>query len=289
MYGIQRQDALKDWNAQNQYNSPQEQIKRLKAAGLNPALMYGEGGSPGGITAQTRGSAPGSWNPQMPNMGLGIAGAQASAQLELLKAQKENINADTKVKLGDAANKPIIGENLAASTSNLLQGVENAKAQKKLTEVQTDIAGLEKEIKDATFNDVISKVYQEQKIAFQTMRGLKLNNDLTQETFETKVSMVKAELGYILAQKAGIEQKIEVDKATVTAIIQKIAQEWQSLYNQGNDVSERMRNGANQRWVNDVTEQTKLSYGAVEKILQAIGIGSIGQGPSEIHKHYHNK
>ena len=31
----------KMWNAQNEYNSPQSQISRLQAAGLNPALAYG--------------------------------------------------------------------------------------------------------------------------------------------------------------------------------------------------------------------------------------------------------
>lgn len=35
------QEAM--WQKQNEYNSPVEQIKRLRAAGLNPALMYGHG------------------------------------------------------------------------------------------------------------------------------------------------------------------------------------------------------------------------------------------------------
>ena len=34
---------LEMWNQQNQYNSPIEQMQRLKAAGLNPALVYGNG------------------------------------------------------------------------------------------------------------------------------------------------------------------------------------------------------------------------------------------------------
>ena len=31
------------WNMQNEYNTPTKQVERLKAAGLNPALMYGQG------------------------------------------------------------------------------------------------------------------------------------------------------------------------------------------------------------------------------------------------------
>lgn len=35
------------WERTNTYNSPVEQMKRLQAAGLNPALMYGKSASPG--------------------------------------------------------------------------------------------------------------------------------------------------------------------------------------------------------------------------------------------------
>lgn len=45
MYGKQRNDALADWNMQNEYNSPAAQMLRLREAGLNPNLVYGNGGS----------------------------------------------------------------------------------------------------------------------------------------------------------------------------------------------------------------------------------------------------
>lgn len=51
-YNKQRQDALSDWHMQNTYNSPEEEVKRYEAAGLNPALMYGGvggGGSAGSV------------------------------------------------------------------------------------------------------------------------------------------------------------------------------------------------------------------------------------------------
>ncbi len=43
MYGIQRQDSLADWAMQNEYNHPSSQMARLRAAGLNPNLVYGHG------------------------------------------------------------------------------------------------------------------------------------------------------------------------------------------------------------------------------------------------------
>lgn len=40
MYQRQNEDQLKFWNMQNEYNSPAAQMERLKAAGLNPHLIY---------------------------------------------------------------------------------------------------------------------------------------------------------------------------------------------------------------------------------------------------------
>lgn len=42
-YDRQRQDNLADWTMQNEYNSPTSQMARLREAGLNPNLVYGNG------------------------------------------------------------------------------------------------------------------------------------------------------------------------------------------------------------------------------------------------------
>ena len=42
MYDRQRADALTDWDKQNKYNSPSQQMQRYKEAGLNPNLIYGQ-------------------------------------------------------------------------------------------------------------------------------------------------------------------------------------------------------------------------------------------------------
>lgn len=42
MYERQRADALADWERNNAYNSPSQQMQRFKEAGLNPNLVYGQ-------------------------------------------------------------------------------------------------------------------------------------------------------------------------------------------------------------------------------------------------------
>ena len=60
-YAIQRKHALVDWQRQNEYNSPAEQMRRLKEAGLNPNLVYGKGAD--NISAPVRSTDVKGWNP----------------------------------------------------------------------------------------------------------------------------------------------------------------------------------------------------------------------------------
>ena len=67
MYQTQRQHALQDWEMQNLYNSPQAQMERLKAAGLNPNLVYGQG-AVANASQGVRSTDTKSWNPQIPQI-----------------------------------------------------------------------------------------------------------------------------------------------------------------------------------------------------------------------------
>lgn len=107
MYDRQRQDALADWNMQNAYNSPEQQMARLKGAGLNPNLVYGNG-----VTAnnsqQPRSASPSGGTAQAPEFG---AGATQSLMLPI-----------------DMAIKQQQLENLKVSNAAMLSGIVNKNA-----------------------------------------------------------------------------------------------------------------------------------------------------------------
>jgi hypothetical protein len=44
-YAKTKADNIQFWNMQNEYNSPEKQMERLKAAGLNPNMVYDKGGA----------------------------------------------------------------------------------------------------------------------------------------------------------------------------------------------------------------------------------------------------
>lgn len=112
MYGQQRADALQDWNTQNAYNSPEQQMQRLKEAGLNPNLVYGTGADT--TAGPVRSTESKSWSPSVPDMsGIGQAasgGLQAyqditlqQEQVKNLRAQRANMELDSVLKTLDAA------------------------------------------------------------------------------------------------------------------------------------------------------------------------------------------
>lgn len=91
---------LEQWHRNNAYNHPAAQMQRLKAAGLNPDLLYGQnaGGAMGNSASPAQGTQP---IPKQPF----FLDPTMFAQVSLLNSQKKNIDADTEVKLADAEGK----------------------------------------------------------------------------------------------------------------------------------------------------------------------------------------
>lgn len=82
------------FNMANAYNSPSAQMARFKAAGLNPNLMYGQMANTASAPSISAGSAPSPSQMQAPSL-------MDTAQLALIDAQKDNIEADTRNKQKD--------------------------------------------------------------------------------------------------------------------------------------------------------------------------------------------
>lgn len=86
----------KMWNLNNEYNTPANQIERLKAAGLNPNLMYGQG-TVGNSSSPASGVATPRVNPVNYMQGLvGIPDAMLKVQqAKLLDAQRKKVESTT--------------------------------------------------------------------------------------------------------------------------------------------------------------------------------------------------
>lgn len=103
MYKLQRQHALEDWAMQNQYNHPTAVMSRLREAGLNPHLVYGEGANMPSVNV--RSSEVGSWNPKAPEWNIGeaaVEGIHAYQNWEVKEAQVDNLRAQNTAIIQDA-------------------------------------------------------------------------------------------------------------------------------------------------------------------------------------------
>lgn len=228
---IQGQMEMTDYNYQKQMQmwkdtSYAAQVEQMKKAGINPALMYGMGGGGGQTASLAQGSVSG--GQAAPSYGAGQS-AMSGMGLALMAAQTRNIEAQTKKTEAEIPNVGKEGVKLDTEVQSLLQGINNAKAQQALTEVQTGIASIEEQIKGKTQNAAQALVMTELRKATAEMDILERNNDIDAKTKEDKINIVKAQLGGMLIGNAAAEQGITASKAQVQQAWAEIAQGWQGL------------------------------------------------------------
>ena len=122
--------ALEYFNETANYNSPENQRKRLEDAGLNIGLMYGNAGQAGGTGSTGGGTEQGvsAISPQAVSMGLQLKGLEL--QNELTKAEVRKTTAESD-KIKNESSKVKTEEN------SIIQGIEESK-----TRVKDIIAGI---------------------------------------------------------------------------------------------------------------------------------------------------
>lgn len=135
MYKMQRADNIKFWKMQNKYNSPAAQMNRLKAANLNPNLMYGHMSSDS--ASSLRAPSPGNWNPENPDyQSLGNTVGSSIGQMLTWRNYSErnkNLNAQTNLAKENAHMKSILAlgeaiKNTGRITDNARNRIELKKA-----------------------------------------------------------------------------------------------------------------------------------------------------------------
>lgn len=160
MLDKQNRFSVDMWRMNNDYNSPSAQMSRLKAAGLNPNLAYGSNFQ---ATAPLGGTPQPSPVTDMSALGnkSNFSNAVTSAlQAQLVEAQINNINADTKkkgsetnildsdAKFRDAYNQGLLDTQnvqIKLSGSNMeLNDANISVLRKKVSEIDANIEVLQK-------------------------------------------------------------------------------------------------------------------------------------------------
>lgn len=200
------EQQMKMWHDTN-YSA---QMAELKKAGLNPALLYGMSGGGGQTIGSTGGQNISTGH--APSGGGEIMGMMMNkAQIDLIKAQTANVQADT-------ANKPKTGANIEASTQSITQGIENQQTQNALMKAQTAATNI-----NAENTQTQTKVIEDQ------IQLLDRDVEISNATKEDKIRQIKAESVNSILTGESIKAKINVDNAQIEKMSQDIAQGWENV------------------------------------------------------------
>lgn len=191
------------------------QMSMLKEAGLNPALIYGQKGAGGATTgSQGGGSAQSGSAPAPQNMNIGnmVEAAKVAAETALLKAQKENIEADTEKKGAETGA-------IATSIEKMIAETENTELKSKLIEVQTDIEQISKANRQYQIDAELANIAE-------NTNKLKLENSITTEAYESIIKEIEAKaIGQIL-QNELTRTKTKVEEGQILKITNEIQKMW---------------------------------------------------------------
>lgn len=224
------------------YTNYENTVRHIKAAGLNPSLIYGSGG--GGGSTSGAGQASGVGMPsrtgtetgiQAQGMALQLANVASQTRLNESQADKNEADAEKTRGVDTKAQEATI-ENLIAQTSN-------EKVKKGLILGQIRIADAEEELKRNTA-DWTKERTEETRWNIKSLQkgidklveeinGMKLDNELKERTIDNKVKESSLTLQNLIAEilLKGSQKKVNEEQAK--AIPTEILQGWEELSKKG--------------------------------------------------------
>lgn len=210
MLVTQRKWAAEDWDKQNKYNSPAQQMQRLREAGLNPHLIYG-GNSAVQAAQSINQPSPQSWNPQTPNMGAMLTDpVNAYMETRSFNANQRLLDAQTLKVLSEIdLNKQkfgfqneiqdwqasIVRENLTGKMiGNQFQSDENARREaltsSSLSEAITRMA---KTRSDIDYQDVMKQKGKSEILSLEQARK-KVDSEIENLNLDARLKRFEAKL-----------------------------------------------------------------------------------------------
>lgn len=217
--------SKENWSLQNQFNSPQQQMIRLKQAGLNPNLVYSRGAdNTAGSIQQVSKSMP-TMNAPRVEVGHLTGLANDYANLKAIQAQTENTQQAT---LNAKANEDLTKMNTAKVAQDTAKSKFDLEQAKQLKDSVIEGAQLDNKIKAQTLQITMNRdqreaiassnntqktvqeiLESEQRIAYQKM--LMTNNPKQQEYLQQQIKMMDVAIAN--AKNDGIYKKWVADLA----------------------------------------------------------------------------
>lgn len=140
------------WEKQNEYNHPIRQMSRLKSAGLNPRLVYGQAS---GAAAGNAGDVKGYSRPELQTVTDGMKGFEPYYEFKNIEARTNNVDADT---VGKSIQNAREGIKLGVDNVTQLDLVSKIKADARSANSQANITAVQNRVMSATIEEQIKKI-----------------------------------------------------------------------------------------------------------------------------------
>lgn len=210
--------AQQNWD----YTNYENQKKHMENAGLNVGLMYGSAGQGGQSTSASGGSAASGQAPTINNSNAQM-GLQLGEQLQLMKAQKENIQADTVLKEKEAGyTGGAKTENTQANTGNIKQDTENKIEQNTGLKLDNQLKNQGLEATLETLKANADKAQSEARSALQQA-------NVDENTRSAKEATIKSNAANEAFKLTLMASDANLNNERARAVTQELAQEWEKL------------------------------------------------------------
>lgn len=186
------------WRMQNEYNSPQAQMQRLKEAGLNPHLMYGKGTVGNAQTMPQYVAPQGDFRGQqnvigsMAQVGLSAAAQAADVENKRIALRAAEIGIDAQ----------LLQNGLLKIENDIKKELKNVNIMRGKSEATSQFYNeYIKSIEADRYKYGIDGAKTEYKILFEYLNQEYLNGDLTQQELKNlSRNMAITSLGYGVAK-----------------------------------------------------------------------------------------
>lgn len=238
----QNQWNLEQWNRENEYNTPSAQLARLKNAGLNPNLIYGNGSA-----VTTSASSPRASGAQFQNentgLSQGVSGALALAMNVLMQQQEMNKVSAQSDLLREQKELAILNQNYV-SANTLRSGAQ--------TEYYNTSAGLNKS-RTEMLTHQIENIDANTLLTYAKAHGQGIYNNNAEQMYAERLRLLRSQG--------------DLNNAQINSLTQKIAQAWLALDIQERDFSRR---NVNTKWQNTLISESinKIAVGTSIDIIK---------------------
>jgi hypothetical protein len=260
---------LDTWNKTNY----EAQVQHIKAAGLNPALLYGKGGGGGATTGSAQAQLP-----NAPTAPSDLERTQAATGMGMQLANMRVMNTQAEANQAQA--------NLANTQAAKLSGVDTGKVQADTANTQVDtilkqaqatIASAQATHAEGNAQNQYSILNSQANQAINEATSSMIKANIDQETQDATIQKIKQDAINKGIEAIAMQQNIKLDQAKIDQITTGIQQKWQEI-----NISQSKNEFEHGDRLKAIEEYTKNALqvagiiGATNVIRDVVGIATKG-------------